>query len=60
MSGFLEHVETNFPIHRFFAISALGDAAPDRDDAPQPLPTPLLIERPVLWLLEQQRLLKSR
>ena len=43
--------------HRFFACSALGDAAPDRDDAPQPLPTPLLVERPVLWLLERQGLL---
>ncbi len=58
MSGFLEHVETNFPVHRFFATSALGDAAPDREDALQPLPTPLLIDRPVLWLLEKQRILR--
>ena len=57
MSGFLEHVETNFPTHRFFAASALGDAATDREDAPQPLPTPLLIDRPVVWLLEKQGLL---
>lgn len=60
MSGFLEHVETNFPVHRFFAVSALGDAAPERDDAPQPLPTPLLVERPVLWLLERQGLIRTR
>ena len=60
MGGFLEHIETNFPVHRFFAVSALGDAAPDRDDAPQPLPTPLLVERPVLWLLEKQGLLRDR
>ncbi len=53
-SGFLESVALHFPNHRFFACSALGDAAPDREDAPQPLPTPLLVERPALWLLEQQ------
>ena len=58
MSGFLEHVETNFPVHRFFATSALGDASPDREDAAQPLPTPLLVDRPLLWLLEKQRILR--
>ena len=57
MSGFLEHVEVNFPVHRFFAASALGDAAPDREDAPQPLPTPLLVDRPVVWLLRKQGIL---
>jgi hypothetical protein len=53
-SGFLEHVAVTFPNHRFFACSALGDAAQERDDLPQPLPTPLLIERPVVWLLQRQ------
>ncbi len=57
MSGFLEHMETNFPEHRFFAVSALGDASPETEDAPHPLPTPLLVERPVLWLLKKQGLL---
>ena len=56
-TGFLEHVAINFPDHRFFACSSLGDAAPDREDAPQPLPTPLLIDRPVLWLMERQGIL---
>ncbi len=55
--GFLEYVAATFPVHRFFACSALGDAATGRDDAPQPLPTPLLVERPVLWLLERQGVL---
>ncbi len=58
-SGFLEHVALTFPNHRFFACSALGDAAQERDDAPQPLPTPLLVERPVLWLLEQQGIIRA-
>ena len=57
-TGFLEQVEINFPNHRFFACSSLGDAAQESEDAPQPLPTPLLIDRPVLWLLEQQGILK--
>jgi hypothetical protein len=57
-SGFLEHVSVHFPDSRFFACSALGDAAQEREDAPQPLPTPLLIERPVLWLLERQGILR--
>jgi GTPase SAR1 family protein len=57
-AGFLEHVETNFPVHRFFACSALGDAAQPDPDAPQPLPTPLLIERPVLWLMERQGIIR--
>lgn len=52
--GFLEHVEVNFPDHRFFACSSLGDAAQEREDAPQPLPTPLLVDRPALWLLSRQ------
>jgi hypothetical protein len=52
-------VAINFPNHRFFACSALGDAAPAREDLPQPLPSPLLVERPVLWLLRQQGVLKS-
>ncbi len=56
---FLEHLAIDFPNHRFFACSALGDAAQEREDVPQPLPTPLLVERPVLWLLERQGLLKS-
>ena len=58
MSGFLEHVETNFPVHQFFAASALGDAAPATEDAPQPLPTPLLVDRPVVWLLERQGIIR--
>ena len=57
MAGFLEHVALNFPNHRFFASSTLGDAAQELDDQPQPLPTPLLVERPVLWLLKQQGIL---
>jgi hypothetical protein len=57
-AGFLEHVEVNFPDHRFFACSALGDAAQEREDAPHPVPTPLRVERPVLWLLERQGILK--
>ncbi len=56
-AGFLEHVALTFPDHRFFACSALGDAAQEREDQPQPLPTPLLVERPVLWLLERQGVL---
>jgi hypothetical protein len=57
--GFLEHVALHFPTHRFFACSALGDAAPAADDAAQPLPTPLLVERPVLWLLERQKVIPA-
>ena len=60
MSGFLEYVEQHFPIHRFFAVGALGDAAPDREDAPQPLPTPILVDRPVVWLLEKQGILDRK
>jgi len=56
-SGFLESVAINFPNHRFFACSSLGDAAPVREDLPQPLPSPLLVERPVLWLMKQQGVL---
>ena len=56
-TGFLEHVAVNFPDHRFFACSALGDAAQEQEDAPQPLPTPLLVDRPVLWLMERQGIL---
>jgi GTPase SAR1 family protein len=59
-TGFLEHIEIHFPNHRFFACSALGDAAQPQEDTPQPLPTPLLVERPVLWLMERQGILKSR
>ena len=58
-AGFLEHVAATFPNHRFFACSALGDAAQEREDMPQPLPTPLLVERPVLWLLERQGIASS-
>ena len=56
-SGFLEYIALNFPAHRFFACSSLGDAAQEREDLPQPLPTPLLVERPVLWLLHRQGIL---
>jgi GTPase SAR1 family protein len=56
-TGFLEYLDVNFPDHRFFACSALGDAATPQDDQAQPLPTPLLVERPVLWLLERQGVL---
>jgi hypothetical protein len=55
--SFLEHLAIDFPNHRFFGCSALGDAAQSREDMPQPLPTPLLVERPVLWLLQQQKIL---
>ena len=55
--GFLEYVGATFPEHRFFACSALGDASTVRDDMPQPLPSPLLVERPVLWLLQRQGVL---
>jgi hypothetical protein len=58
-TGFLEHVAINFPNHRFFACSTLGDAAQEREDAPQPLPTPLLIDRSVLWLLRRQGVLPA-
>ena len=59
MTGFLEYMDLHFPNHRFFACSTLGDAAPGTDDAPQPLPTPILVDRPVLWLLEQQRIIAA-
>jgi GTPase SAR1 family protein len=57
--GFLEHARLHFPDHRFFACSALGDAAPAGEDAAQPLPTPILVERPVLRLLERQGVLRN-
>jgi hypothetical protein len=57
--SFLEHLAIDFPNHRFFACSALGDAAQSREDMPQPLPTPLLVERAVLWLLQQQGIIKG-
>lgn len=55
--SFLEHLAIDFPAHRLLACSVLGDAAQGRDDAPQPLPTPLLVDRPILWLLRRQGLL---
>ena len=58
MTGFLDYMALHFPGHRFFACSSLGDAAQEDEDAPQPLPTPLLIERPVLWLLERQKVIE--
>lgn len=58
-TGFLDYMAVHFPDHRFFACSALGDAAQAVDDAPQPLPTPLLLERPVLWLLERQGIIEE-
>lgn len=54
---FLDRLEADFPKHRFFACSALGDAALGSPDQPPPMPTPLLVERPALWLLKQQKLL---
>jgi hypothetical protein len=54
---FLDRLESDFPDHRFFACSALGDAAQVRPDLPPPLPTPLLVDRPALWILERQGLL---
>ena len=57
-TGFLDYINIHFPNHRFFACSALGDAATDTEDSPQPLPTPLLVERPVLWLLERQKIIE--
>jgi hypothetical protein len=59
-AGFLEHVALTFPNHRFFASSALGDAAQADENASQPLPTPLLVERPALWLLEQQGIIRAK
>lgn len=56
-TGFLEYLAVTFPDTRFFACSALGDASTPHDDQPQPLPTPLLVERPVLWLLKRQGVL---
>jgi GTPase SAR1 family protein len=56
-TAFLDYITVHFPNHRFFACSSLGDAAQEHDNAPQPLPTPLLIERPVLWLLERQKMI---
>lgn len=55
---FLDRLESDFPIHRFFACSALGDAAQLRSDQAPPLPTPLLVERAGVWLLERQGLLR--
>ncbi len=60
MTGFLDYVDLHFPDHRFFACSALGDAAQEHDDAAQPLPTPLLVDRPVLWLLERQGIIEPQ
>lgn len=54
---FLDRLESDFPTHRFFACSALGDAAQAQPDLPPPMPTPLLVERPALWLLARQGLL---
>jgi len=56
--SFLEHLEIDFPTHRFFACSALGDAAQEDEAQAQPLPTPLLVERPLIWLLRQQKLIR--
>lgn len=56
-TGFLQHIAVNFPNHRFFACSALGDAASEIEDEPGPRPSPLLVERPVLWLLRKQGIL---
>ncbi|CAN5609245.1 hypothetical protein BH23PLA1_BH23PLA1_06710 [soil metagenome] len=56
---FLEHLDIDLPVHRFFACSALGDAAQEHEDEPQPLPTPLLVERPLIWLLERQGILQG-
>lgn len=54
---FLDRLESDFPIHQFFACSALGDAAQIRPDELPPAPTPLLVERAALWLLERQGLI---
>ncbi len=58
MTGYLDYMDLHFPNHRFFACSTLGDAAPEHDDAAQPLPTPILVDRPVLWLLEKQHVIE--
>lgn len=55
---FLDRLESDFPTHQFFACSALGDAAQVDDEAPMPLPTPLLVERAAVWLLDRQGLLR--
>ena len=53
---FLDRLEADFPNHQFFACSALGDAAPAAAHQAPPAPTPLLVERSALWLLEKQQL----
>jgi hypothetical protein len=55
---FLDRLESDFPVHQFFACSALGDAAQLRPDHTAPRPTPLLVERAAIWLLGRQGLLR--
>ncbi len=55
--SFQRQLDLKFPNHRFFACSALGDAAPEDEEQPMALPTPLLVDRPILWLLAQQGVL---
>jgi GTPase SAR1 family protein len=55
---FLDRLESDFRAHQFFACSALGDAAQVAPGASPPLPTPLLVERAALWLLDRQGLLR--
>ncbi len=57
--AFQQQLQLKFPNHRFFACSALGDAASEDEDEPLSLPTPLLVDRPILWLLRQQGVLKE-
>ncbi|HEU5115280.1 MAG TPA: hypothetical protein VFT74_01245, partial [Isosphaeraceae bacterium] len=55
--SFSRQLELKFPNHRFFAVSSLGDAAQTDEETPLALPTPLLVDRPILWLLKQQGVL---
>ena len=50
-------LESDFPNHRFFACSALGDAAQERADLPSPCRLRCWSIGPALWLLEQQGVL---
>ncbi len=58
--SFSRQLELKFPNHRFFAVSGLGDAAQTDEETPLALPTPQLVDRPILWLLERQGLLLKR
>jgi hypothetical protein len=50
---FLRAVEHHAPDHRFFAVSALGEAG--HTGGGLGLSMPIMVERPLRWLLERQR-----